>query len=320
MRVHPAEHARRLGQISILRSVHCRPHSPACSESPARHFFSACTLGLFLLVVSAVSATGTSLIEITEQDIRHDKDVSISVYAQSTTLAGSNTIYTAGPGAPSFTNAWTESADYAGVTVNGNSSLDYAFNNHTFNFSVAANTSHSGTSAQSITGIPRAAGYLNLTFTLNQAAMVYFNLTGLVENDGNGGSGGDPIADGSLQMLTGYFQFFGDSYPLYADVFPSQFVFDSSVGNGSEMFAYSSSALLEPGIYRLSSSAKTQIAYQQPISPNVGISAQSASVNLTARFEAVPETGSAMLLVVSFASLLLRRRLLPIYSPPKVRK
>lgn len=300
--LNPAVHVRSLAAILILMLITSRPGLPALAS--ARRFLAG-FLGLSLLAVSAVSAA-EPLIDITAQSIDHYKYLSISVFGQGTILAGENATYSAGPGAPSFTNEWTGSTTSSGVTVNGTSTLDYAFSNDTFTFSVAVDSSHSGTSTQSITALPRGGGDLSITFTLNQAATVYFALTGLANNNGNGGGGGSPYANGSLQVLSGYDEDFG--FPMYDNVFPYQDVFDSSVGNGGAVLDFSSSALLAPGTYRLRAAANTQNAYQQPNAPNVSSSEQSASVNLTARFEAVPEPGSAMLLMMSGAGLLLRRR------------
>jgi len=263
-------------------------------------------LGISLLAVSAASAS-LNLIEVIDQSITHKKSLHFSVFGQGTTLAGESATYSAAPGAPSFTSDWMGNPTYSGVTLSGDSSLDYDFSNDIFTFSTATDSSHNGTSTESITANPRGSGQLSIAFTLNEAAMVYFAAIGLVDNNGNGGSGGgSPYASASFQKLVGYNADYG--FPLYESVFPNQFVFDSTVGNGSDQFNFSGSALLEPGDYQLDADVATQNIYFQPVDPNVNSSAQTASASMTARFEAVPEPGTAGLLLGSGLMLALRRR------------
>ena len=245
-------------------------------------------LPLLLLLATSylqtVYAQGGNLIQVTEQDVKHVKDFWIGFFATGVPQVGERTTYAASSGAIAFNHTWGPATqNYSGVTINGNSSLDYVFSDNTFTFSTASATSRSGISTEDITAVPRGRGHLDILFTLNEASRVFFEVSIVADNNGTGGSGGDPYGRGRLEKQTGYDP--DEEEPIFEPVFPVQILFDSTVGDGSDQLDLSSSALLEPGNYCISATAAVQNLYHQR-NTTVNSSAQSVSLALTARFGA----------------------------------
>ena len=247
-------------------------------------------LCIVFLAAGLVTQAEAQLIDVTEQSVAHIKNLTISFWSTGVPQAGENATFLAPPLATSFSNTWTDTASFSGVTVNGNSSLDYGFSNNIFTFSSATDTSRSGTSIEDITAVARGSGFMSVTITLNEATTVLVDIFMLADNNGTGGSGGSPFAFGGFQKQTGIDPRFG---PIFEPVFPNQSVFDTTVANGSDELTLSDSALLEPGTYRIIGQAAVQNLYHQRLTA-VASSAQFASVDLRVEFLTPDDDGDGV--------------------------
>jgi hypothetical protein len=262
------------------------------------------------LLLSSVSSAHAELITMADQAVSQYKSITISNFSSGVPIVGENSSAYALPEDTSFNDDWIDSATYAGVTVAGNASLAYTFTSDEISFSSNVSTSHTGTSSQDITAVPRGGSSLNVSFILNQAAYVFFDITASTDNNGTGGLGGNPSSSGLLSKYTGLNDSYGDK--KYVDAFARTSSSDSSIGNGGLTVNNTGSELLEAGEYRLVGSTGVQNLYYQRFG-GTSSSAQSSELDISLRFEAVQAasvTGpSALLAMVPLLLLgLLRRR------------
>jgi hypothetical protein len=262
------------------------------------------------LLLLNISAANAALVTIDSQSINQYKSLGVSNFGTGVFNVGGNETFVMPVGETDFSNSWSGSESYGGVTVNGSSQVTYSFTGDQFSFYSNIDTSHTGTSSLNITGLPRGSANYNISFTLNEAANVFYDLIGYADDNGRGGSGGSPYAGGRLEMFTGDIDsFYGDK--IYANVFTPNTAWDSTVGNGAESFNQIESMRLEAGEYRLSGSMAVQNLYHQRIA-NVGSSEQSAELDMSLRFEAleiaeVSEPGAMSILALGLLGLASRR-------------